>query len=75
MLESSDNYSMTSGSFSNYYRHEINDDANENAINSNGINNNKAVTSKCFEYKTKLGKCRKWNNKKSKNIHWLFTSN
>ena len=28
LLECSDNYSMTSGSFSNYYRHEINDDAN-----------------------------------------------
>ena len=28
LLECSDNYSMTSGSLSNYYRHEINDDAN-----------------------------------------------
>ena len=30
LLEYSDNYSMTSGSLWNYYRDEINDDANEN---------------------------------------------
>ena len=53
LLEYTDNYSMTSGSLRNYYRDEINDDANENAIN-NRINNNKKITSKFFEYKTKI---------------------
>ena len=43
---------MISGSLWNYYRDEINDDANEN-VNSR-INNNKTMTSKCFKYKTKL---------------------
>ena len=32
LLQSRDNYSMTSGSLWNYYRDEINNDANENAI-------------------------------------------
>ena len=53
LLEYSNNYSMISGSLWNYYRDEINDDANENAIN-NRINNNKKITSKFFEYKTKI---------------------
>ena len=44
---------MTSGSLWNYYRDETNDDANENDGN-NLINNNKAITSKSFKYKTKL---------------------
>ena len=30
LLEYSDNYSMTSGSLWNYYKDEMNDDANEN---------------------------------------------
>ena len=30
LLEYSDNYSMTSGSFWNYYRDEVNDNVNEN---------------------------------------------
>ena len=30
LLEYSDNYSKTSGSLWNYYRDEVNDDANEN---------------------------------------------
>ena len=50
-LEYSTNYSMTSGSLWNYYRGEINDDVNENV--SNRINN-KTITSKSFEYMTKL---------------------
>ena len=54
LLEYSDNYSMTSGSLWNYYRDEINDDANENNAARNKINNNKTITSKSFEYKTKL---------------------
>ena len=52
LLEYSDNYSMTSKSQCNYYRDEINNDANENVNNT--INNNKTVPSKSFEYKTKL---------------------
>ena len=52
LLEYSDNYPVTSGSSGNNYRDEINDDANQNV--SNWINNNKTITSKSFEYKTKL---------------------
>ena len=54
VLEYSDNYSMTSGSLWNYYRDEINDDADETDNNDNMLNNNKTITSKSFEYKTKL---------------------
>ena len=52
VLKYSDNYSMTSRSLWNYYRDEINDDAQENAKNT--INNNKTITSKSFKYKAKL---------------------
>ena len=52
VLEYNQNYSMTSGSFWNYYRDEINYDANENV--NNRINNSKIITSKSLEYKTKL---------------------
>ena len=54
LLKYSDNYSMTSGSLWNYYRDEVNDDVNENNVANNMINNNKTITSKSFEYKTKL---------------------
>ena len=54
LLEYSDNYSMTSGSLWNYYRDEVNDDENENDNANSRINNNKTITSKSFEYKTKL---------------------
>ena len=54
LLESSDDYSVTSGSLWNYYRDEINDDVNENNVANNRINNSQTVTSKSFEYKTKL---------------------
>ena len=54
LLEYSGSYSMTSESLWNYYRGEINDDANENNLDNNRINNNKTITSKSFEYKTKL---------------------
>ena len=43
LLEYSGNYFMTSGSLCNYYRHEINDDANENNAVDNSINNNKTI--------------------------------
>ena len=52
LLEYSDNYSMASRRFWNYYRDEVNDDdknENDNAINS--INNNETVASKSSEYK------------------------
>ena len=51
LLEYSDNYS---GSFWNYYRDKANNDANENNDATNRINNNKIVTSKYFEYNTKI---------------------
>ena len=44
LLECSDNYSMTWSSFWNYYRDEVNDDANENNDDGNyRIHNNKTV--------------------------------
>ena len=52
LLEYSDNYSMTSGSLWIYYRDDMNDCADENV--NNRINNNKTITSKSFEFKTKL---------------------
>ena len=45
---------MTSGSLRNFYRDEINDDENENDNATNKINNNKTITIKSFEYKTKI---------------------
>ena len=45
---------MTSGSLWNYYRDEINDEENGNNVNNNGINNDKTITSKSFECKTKI---------------------
>ena len=54
LLEYSDNHSMTSGSLWNYCRDEIDDDADENNAAINKINNTKTITSKSFEYKTKL---------------------
>ena len=53
-LQFSDNYFMKSGSLWNYYRDEVNDDENENDSSNNRINNKKTITSKSFEYKTKL---------------------
>ena len=38
----------------NYYRDEINDDTNEIHAAKNRINNNKTITSKYLERKTKL---------------------
>ena len=50
LLESNDDYSVTSRSLWNYYRDEINDDVNENNVANNRINNSQTVTSKSFEY-------------------------
>ena len=38
----------------NFYRDEVNDDANENNAACNKISNNKTITSKSFEYNSKL---------------------
>ena len=51
LLEYGDNYSMTSGSFWNYYRDEVNVDANADNCR---IDSSKTVTSESFEYKTKI---------------------
>ena len=45
---------MTSGSLWDYYRDEVNDDANENSDADYRINNKKTTTSKSFVYKTKI---------------------
>ena len=50
------NYSMTSGNLQSYYTDEIIDDADENDNPNNRINNNKTITSKSFEYKTKINR-------------------
>ena len=43
-LEYSDNYSVISGRFLNFYREEINDDANESNAANFRVNNEKATT-------------------------------
>ena len=53
LLEHSDNYSMTSESYRNYYWCEVNKDANENSDANNKVNNNETIR-KSFEYKTKI---------------------
>ena len=45
---------MTSGSMWNYYRDEANDNLNENNDDDYKVNNEKAATSKLFEYKKKI---------------------
>ena len=45
---------MTSGSLWNYCRDEINDSATEINSDDNKINGDKTITSKSFEYKTKI---------------------
>ena len=54
LLEHSESYSITSGSLWNYYKDKVNDDANESSHAHIKINNNKTITVKSFEYKTKL---------------------
>ena len=53
LLQYSDNYSMTSGRFWNYYRDEVNDSADEIAPNRR-INKCRTTTNKFFKYKTKI---------------------
>ena len=54
LLEYCGNCTMTSGGLPSYYRDEVNDDANENNAARRKTNNSKTITSKSFEYKTKL---------------------
>ena len=55
LFKYSDNYSTTSGSLWNYYRDEMNDDADENnAVDNHRENSSKTKTSRPFEYKTKI---------------------
>ena len=55
LLEYSNNYSMTSRNWWNYYRDEVNNSANENNdVNNFRTNNNKTTTTKFFVYKAKL---------------------
>ena len=54
LLEYSDNYSITSVRFWNYYRDEINDSDIEINNDGNKINNDKKIASKSFEHKTKI---------------------
>ena len=54
LLEYSESYSIKSESLWNYYRDEKNYGVNENNAARNRMNNNKTITSKFFEYKTKL---------------------
>ena len=51
LFKCSDYYSVTSGTLWNYYRDEMNDDANKNNDAGNyKINNNKTTTDKPFNY-------------------------
>ena len=49
LLEYNKNYKKTTGSFYNYYRDELNDDADLN-----NFANNNVVSSSAFQYKSKL---------------------
>ena len=53
-IEYRENYSMTLGSFWNYYRDQINGSDSEINYNGNEIKNDKRITRKSFEYKTKI---------------------
>ena len=53
LLEYSENYSILSGSWWNYYRDRINDYANGDNADIYRADNSIAATSKSFEYKTK----------------------
>ena len=54
LLESSQDHSMKSGSLQNYYREKVNDNEKENDVNNKRINNDKTLTIKSFEHKTKI---------------------
>ena len=52
LLEYRNNCFMTTVSLWNYYRDEVNNNANENNANNYGIHNKKMITSKSFEHST-----------------------
>ena len=52
LLEYSKNYSMTPGGLCNYYKDEVNDDANEINADNYKIYNKKTVASESFKCKT-----------------------
>ena len=54
LLGYSGNYFMTWGSLWNYYRDQMNDDANENNTDSYMTNNSKSTTSKSFKCNIKI---------------------
>ena len=54
LLECSNNYSMTSKGWWNYYRDEVNDAANEYDAATYRVNNKKETTGRSFEYKTQI---------------------
>ena len=54
LLEYSDNYSMTSGSLWNYYRDEVNDNANKINDDIYKTNNNRTRARISFDYKTNI---------------------
>ena len=60
LVKYSRNYSVTSRTFQNYYRDELNDDENENA--NNIINQNGTIISKSFEQKIKIVRRRSSDN-------------
>ena len=53
LVEYRNNYSLTTGTFWNCYRDEINFDVSENNLTKNRVNNNKTIASTYFEYKTR----------------------
>ena len=54
LLEYSNNFFMASGSLCNCYSDEIDYSSIRNNNNGNKIDNDKTITSKSFEYKTKI---------------------
>ena len=52
LLEYRNNCFMTTVSLWNYYRDEVNNNANENNANNYGIHNKKMITNKSFEHST-----------------------
>ena len=51
----------------NYYKDEMNDDANENNANNYNLDNSKTVAGKSFEYKTNIIGSTPDNNNRFKN--------
>ena len=65
LWEYSENYSLTSGNFLNYYRDKLNNNVNQNYAIINRKNNNKWTTGKHFECKREILRKTSSNNKRS----------